>query len=74
MSLGECAVIVVVACAVFDKKKWPMLIGHVIKGYQYVQKAHEKCMQFLAKQLVVHQLQDNEKKAQQAEKLYQQSE
>lgn len=70
MSIGELLVTVAVALLVFDKKKWPMLATHAVKGYRIFQQWREKCMIILAQQWALCQLKDNEKKAQQADALY----
>ncbi|WP_133127655.1 Sec-independent protein translocase subunit TatA/TatB [Legionella nagasakiensis] len=70
MSFGELLLIVFVALLVFGPSKLPMLAKHLAKLVRVLNHYQKELSQFWQSQLKEHQLQENLKKAQQADLAY----
>ena len=70
MSSAELLIILLVALMVFGPSKLPMLASHLSRWLCIVNGYRRKLSHFWESQLNEHQLQENVKKADQAEKKY----
>jgi sec-independent protein translocase protein TatB len=70
MSMGELLLTVLVALVVFGPNKLPMLAFHLGKWIQWFERHKQQALALWQSQLQQHQLQDNEKKAEEADEKY----
>lgn len=70
MSAAELALTMFVALVVFGPSKLPMLAHHLTKFLQTCRHYQRLIGQFWQQQLNEHQLQDNQRKAQEADERY----
>ncbi|MCP0914931.1 MULTISPECIES: twin-arginine translocase TatA/TatE family subunit [Legionella] len=71
MSTGELLLILIVALLVFGPGKMPMLAQHLGKCVRLLQQYRQQILEFWQAQMNEQQLQDNLKKAEEADKKYQ---
>ena len=70
MSSAELLMVLLVALLVFGPNQLPMLANHLSKILRFAGGCRQKLSDFWESQLNEHQLQENLKKAEQAEKKY----
>lgn len=73
MSLGELLVIMTVALLVFGPNKLPMVAQHLARFMKHLLYYKTLLSNFWQQQLLEHQLQENQKKATQADTHYQEN-
>jgi len=71
MSSSELLLILIVALIVFGPNKLPMLAEHLAKFFRYLNHFKQQATTFWQDQLKEQQLQENNRKAQQADSVYQ---
>lgn len=70
---SELLLIFVVALLVFNPKKWPMVIQHATKAIQYIKHYQALAYDNWKTKMSEMKLSDNEKKAKEADALYETS-
>lgn len=73
MSTGELLLILFVALLVFGPEKLSMLAGHLGKLIRYLNQVKQQLGEFWQAQLNEQQLRENQRKAEDADAVYQQS-
>ena len=68
--VSEWLVILIVALVAFGPKRLPMLASHLYKAWMQLQACKQQLLQFWQKQWLEQQLLENQKRAEEADKAY----
>ena len=67
---GELLVIALVFMLAFNPSKWPMLVHHLAKALRVIQRYKHRAQEIWQQQLDLYQLEENKKKAADADTRY----
>lgn len=70
INLSECALIAVVALCVFGPRRLPMLMKHIVVAVRWLIQSKAYLTQEMDRHLSIMQLEENRKKADEADRLY----